>query len=87
MRSLWTRRSMFVFFIIHWTINITGLAVKSVFPDVQPPEGATELWSVVVMVAVTTVVYLWVGRERLDRKLEEAVGTLADECIEADRAG
>ncbi len=39
-----------------------------------------------MMVAVTVVVYLWVGRERLDRKLEEAMGTLDDEGIEADRA-
>jgi membrane protease YdiL (CAAX protease family) len=89
MTVLWafTRASVFWAVIIHWTINITGPAVKSVFPDLHLPEGATDLWSAVVMVAVTALVYLWVGRERLDRKLEEAVGTLADECIEADRAG
>jgi membrane protease YdiL (CAAX protease family) len=87
MTVLWafTRASVFWAIIIHWTINISGPAVRSVFPDMQVPEGATDLWSTVVMVVVTVVVYLWVGRERLERKLEEAMAELGNESIEIDR--
>ena len=84
---LWgfTRASVFWAIILHWTINISGNVTARVFPDIQPPQGATDLTQSVMLVLVTIVVFVWVGRERLERKLAEAMETLGDEAIEADR--
>jgi len=84
---LWgfTRASVFWAIILHWTINISGRVVEASFPDIQPPEGATNLWEAVIMVAVTVMVFLLVGRPRLERKLEEAMSMLNDESVRADR--
>ena len=54
------------------------------FPDIEPP--STNLWwERVTMVVVTVLVFVLVGRARLERKLEEAMRTLGDESIEVDR--
>ena len=53
------------------------------FPDIEPL-SQTNLWEPAVMVVVTVVVFVLVGRERLERKLAEAMGTLGDESIEED---
>jgi membrane protease YdiL (CAAX protease family) len=81
---LWgfTRASVFWAIILHWTINITPRAVLAVFPDIKPPEDAVEPLSVIFMIVATVVVYVWVGHQRLERKLEEAMASVRDESID-----
>ncbi len=85
MTVLWgfTRASVFWAIIFHWSVNISGRVVGGVFPDIETP--SSNLWEPATLVVVTVMVFVLVGRERLERKLEEAMGTLADESIEADR--
>ena len=61
----------------------SAAVVRGVFPDIEPP--STNLWERVTLVVVTVLVFVLVGRARLERKLEEAMKTLGDESIEVDR--
>jgi membrane protease YdiL (CAAX protease family) len=87
MTVLWgfTRASVFWAIIFHWSVNISGRVVAGVFPDI-PPLDPRSLWEPAIMIVVTVGVYLLVGRERLQEKLAEAMGTLQDESIEEDRS-
>jgi membrane protease YdiL (CAAX protease family) len=78
---LWgfTGASVFWAITFHWMSNTAGSAMRAVFPDLDLPADEFELWSLATMAVVTVVVYVLVGRERLARKLDEAMALLADE--------
>jgi membrane protease YdiL (CAAX protease family) len=89
MTVLWgfTRASVFWAIIFHWSVNISGGVVASVFPDVvrRGPPNVPGVEENVTMALVTVTVVALVGRERLGRKLADALPTLKDEAVEADR--
>jgi CAAX protease family protein len=89
MTVLWgfTRASVFWAIIFHWSVNISGSVVARVFPDIasRGPPNVPGVGGNVTMVLVTAAVVALAGRERLRRKLEDALQTLGDESVDADR--
>ena len=89
MTVLWgfTRASVFWAIMLHWSVNISGGVVASVFPEIgsRGPPNVPDVGENVTMVLVTVAVVALVGRERLSRKLEDALHTLKGESIDADR--
>jgi hypothetical protein len=89
MTVLWafTRASVFWAIMFHWSVNISGGVVASVFPESgrRGPPNLPGVGENLTMVLVTVAVVALVGRERLSRKLENALQTLKDEAIDEDR--
>ena len=90
MTVLWgfTRASVFWAIMFHWSVNISGGVVARVFPEIgsRGPPNVPDVGENVTMVLVTVAVVALVGRERLSRKLEDALHTLKGESIDADRS-